>query len=161
MKLLFLLAWFAICAEQDARCRQISNSLTLGGFVAALSWLMYSGQTWLGADAAQGGWALLLALAMTLPGYAMGRLGAGDVKLLAALALASDGLYLLGTFMGASLTMVLWLAVRHRVFRDPDHYLARRYQGLNPDSGKKLPFSPFLFIGLLLVAFCIQWSEWP
>lgn len=148
MKLFFLLAWLAVCALQDARHRQISNTLTLGGFIAALLWLLYSGQTWLGADAALGGWALLLALAMTLPGYAMGHLGAGDVKLLAALALASDSIYLLGTFMGAALAMVLWLAVRRGFFPGPQQRLAGRHE--------KFPFSPFLFVGLLLVAFCIR-----
>lgn len=156
MKLLFLLAWFALCAEQDARCRQISNALTLGACAAALGWLLYSGQTWLGAAAAEGGQALLLALAMTLPGYALGRLGAGDVKLLAALALASDSLHLLGTFIGAAVAVVLWLGVRRAVFSRLGATLAARYSPMNPDSGEKFPFSPFLFAGLLLVAFCIR-----
>ena len=57
----------------------------------ALVWLLWSGTTWLGAPAEQGGWAALLALAFTLPGYALRRLGGGDVKLLTALGLATDG----------------------------------------------------------------------
>lgn len=153
MKLLFLLTWFAVCAEQDARHKQISNALTLGGFVAALGWLLYSGQTWLGADAAEGGRALLLALAMTLPGYVLGRLGAGDVKLLAALALASSSLYLLGTFIGAAVAALIWLAIRRLLFRHAGQRLARRYAAMNPDVTKKFPFSPLLFVGLLSVAF--------
>ncbi|MCO8165277.1 prepilin peptidase [Pseudomonas sp. LJDD11] len=156
MKLLFLLIWFALCAEQDARRRQITNTLTLGACAAALGWLLYSGQTWLGAEPAEGGRALLLALAMTLPGYALGRLGGGDVKLLAALALASDSLYLLGTFIGAAVTVVVWLGVRRAVFGVLGHGLAARYSPMNPDSGEKFPFSPFLFTGLLLVALCIR-----
>ncbi|GAB7532596.1 A24 family peptidase [Pseudomonas sp. 3A(2025)] len=156
MKLLFLLTWFAICAEQDARHKQISNGLTLGGFIAALVWLLYSGQTWLGDTAAQGGWALLLALAMTLPGYAMGRLGAGDVKLLAALALASNSLYLLGTFIGAGMAAVLWLLIRRPLFRHAGQMFAQRYAAMNPDMTEKFPFSPLLFAGLLLVAVCIH-----
>lgn len=156
MKLFFLLICFAVCAEQDARLKQISNTLTLGGCLAALGWLLYSGQTWLGAEAGEGGLALLLALAMTLPGYAMKRLGAADVKLLAALALASNSLYLLGTFMGAALAAVVWLGVRRTVFSYLGHGLAARYSPMNPDAGEKFPFSPFLFIGLLLMAFCIR-----
>lgn len=156
MKLLFLLAWFAVCAEQDARYKQISNRLTLGGFIAALVWLLYSGQTWLGDTAAQGGWALLLALVMTLPGYAMGRLGAGDVKLLAALALASNSLYLLGTFIGAGIAGVIWLTVRRPLFRHAGQRFTRRYAAMNPAMTEKFPFSPLLFAGLLLVAACIH-----
>lgn len=153
MKLLFLLIWFAVCAEQDARHKQISNALTLGGFIAALSWLVYSGQTWLGAEAAEAGRALLLALALTLPGYVLGRLGAGDVKLLAALALASDSLYLLGTFMGAAVAALLWLMIRRLLFRHAGQRLARRYAAMNPQTTEKFPFSPLLFIGLLSAAF--------
>lgn len=156
MKLFFLLIWFATCAEQDARLKQISNALTLGGCLAALGWLLYSGQTWLGAEVSEGGTALLLALAMTLPGYALKRLGAGDVKLLAALALASNSLYLLGTFIGAALAAIVWLGVRRTVFSHLSSALAARYSPMNPAYGEKFPFSPFLLIGLLLMAFCIR-----
>lgn len=156
MKLLFLLAWFAVCADQDARYKQISNTLTLGAFVAALVWLLYSGQTWLGDPASEGGWALLLALAMTLPGYAMGRLGAGDVKLLAALALASNSLYVLGTFIGAGIASLIWLAMRRPLFRHAGQRFAHRYAAMNPDMTKKFPFSPLLLAGLLLAAVCIH-----
>jgi len=75
--------WLALCALQDLRQRHIANTLTLGAALLAAGYLLWTGSTWLGAAAAQGGWALLLALLFTLPGYAMGRMGAGDVKLMA------------------------------------------------------------------------------
>ena len=81
MQLSLLLIWLALCAAQDARQRHIANGLTLGAAVLALAYLLWTGTTWLGAEAVQGGWAFLLALAFTLPGYALRRLGAGDVKL--------------------------------------------------------------------------------
>ncbi len=75
MHSLILLVWFTLCAAQDLRQREIANSLTLGGSALALFYLLWSGNTWLGATAEQGGWAFLLALLLTLPGYATARLG--------------------------------------------------------------------------------------
>ena len=49
---------------------------------------------------------MALALVLTVPGYALGRFGAGDVKLLAALGLASNIEYLLGSLIGAGIAMV-------------------------------------------------------
>src|SRR5476649_2342687 len=80
MYLALLLLWFALCAEQDARQRQIANWLTFGGAAIALACLLISGHTLVGAPAAEGGWAFVLAVLFTLPGYALGRLGAGDVS---------------------------------------------------------------------------------
>ncbi|MDO7930035.1 prepilin peptidase [Pseudomonas sp. KFB-139] len=156
MELLFLLAWFAICAEQDARQRLISNWLTLGGFTLALAYLLYSGHTWLGFESADAGWALLLAVALTLPGYALGRLGAGDVKLLAALALASSSLHLLGTFIGAGLVMLIWLIIRQKAWPLIGQRVTQRYTYMNAEATNKQPFSPFLFTGFLLTALCIH-----
>ncbi|MCV4343077.1 prepilin peptidase [Pseudomonas capsici] len=156
MELIFLLIWFAICAEQDARQRQISNWLTLGGFVLALIYLLYSGHTWLGSESSDAGWAFLLAVMLTLPGYTMGRLGAGDVKLLAALALASGSLLLLGTFIGAALAMLIWLAIRQKVWPLLGQRFTQRYFYMNAETTNKQPFSPFLFVGFWLAALCIH-----
>lgn len=154
MQLFLLVVWFAVCAEQDARQRQISNWLTFGAFALFLLFLLINGQTWLGASAADGGWALLLALVFTLPGYALGRLGAGDVKLLAALALASDSLHLLGTFIGAGLASVLWLFIRSNAWPHMSQWFTRRYAQLGPEPSNKLPFSPFLLVGFVG---CLIW----
>ena len=50
---LFLFAWLALCAAQDIRQRQIANPLTLGAFLLALVYLLWSGTTWLGATPAE------------------------------------------------------------------------------------------------------------
>ncbi|RML97013.1 hypothetical protein APX70_02547, partial [Pseudomonas syringae pv. maculicola] len=47
MKLFFLLVWFAICAEQDARRKEILNGLTLGAAALAAGYLAVTGLTWL------------------------------------------------------------------------------------------------------------------
>ena len=80
---LVIVLWLGVCAVQDIRQRQIANTLTLGVGLLALIYLLWAGRRgW--ARPQRGGLALALALVLTLPGYALGRFGAGDVKLLAA-----------------------------------------------------------------------------
>jgi prepilin peptidase CpaA len=150
MQSVVLLIWLTLCAAQDARERHIANGLTLGVGALALVWLLWSGTTWLGATAEQGGWAALLALAFTLPGYALGRLGAGDVKLMTALGLATDGRHVLGVFIGAGLASVCWLLLAPRVWLLIGQWLRHRLRYLQPGLSKKQPFAPFLLVGLLL-----------
>lgn len=150
-----LLLWFGACAVQDARQRQIANSLTLGGAALALIYLLWTGHTWLGASAAEGGWALLIALVLTLPGYALNKLGAGDVKLLIALALATDRLVLLGTFIGAGVCAAVWWWLMPKIqplFTQRSTSLAS--QDAAPVPAKKA-FAPFLLCGFTLTMLCI------
>lgn len=150
MQSLVLLIWLTLCAAQDARERHIANSLTLGVGAMALVWLLWSGTTWLGAPAEQGGWAALLALAFTLPGYALRRLGGGDVKLLTVLGLATDGRHVLGVFIGAGLASVCWLLMAPKLWLYMGQWLRARLRYLQPGMSKKQPFAPFLLVGLLL-----------
>ncbi|MCY1418901.1 Type IV leader peptidase family protein [compost metagenome] len=150
MQSFVLLIWLTLCAAQDARERHIANRLTLGVGALALAYLLYSGTTWIGASAEQGGWAALLALVFTLPGYAMRRLGAGDVKLMTALGLATDGRHVLGVFIGAGLASVCWLLLAPRVWLYIGQGLRDRLLYLQPGMSKKQPFAPFLLVGLLL-----------
>jgi prepilin peptidase CpaA len=151
-----LFIWLALCAAQDIRQRHIANSLTLGAVALALVYLLWTGHTWLGAHAAQGGWALLLALAFTLPGYAMSRMGAGDVKLLAALGLATDHLHLLGTFIGAGVSSLLWVLLAPRVWPHISQRLRQRLQYLDPKQSKKYAFAPFILAGMVLTVLWIH-----
>ncbi|RKS21207.1 prepilin peptidase CpaA [Pseudomonas sp. WPR_5_2] len=150
MQSFVLLTWLTLCAAQDARQRHIANGLTLGAGVLALAWLLWSGTTWLGATAEQGGWAALLALAFTLPGYAKGRLGAADVKLMTALGLATDGRHVLGVFIGAALASVCWLVLAPSVWLHIGQGFRSHVRYLEPGMSKKQPFAPFLLVGLLL-----------
>ncbi|MGE8066410.1 A24 family peptidase [Pseudomonas sp. NPDC089569] len=150
MQSFVLVAWLSLCAVQDARQRQIANGLTLGVGALALAWLLWSGTTWLGATAEQGGWAALLALAFTLPGYAMRRLGAADVKLMTALGLATDGRHVLGVFIGAGLASACWLLLAPRVWLHMGQGLRNHVRYLEPGMSRKLPYAPFLLVGLML-----------
>ncbi len=147
-----LLLWLLLCAAQDARQRRIANSLTLGAAAVALVYLLWSGSTWLGAEAGQGGWACLIAL----PGFFMGRMGAGDVKLMTALGLATDGLFILGVFIGAGVASLVWMLLAPRVWLHMSQGLRDRLRYLAPDKSKKLPFAPFVLIGTGLVLLWIH-----
>ncbi|WP_409315710.1 prepilin peptidase [Pseudomonas sp. KCJK9016] len=150
MQSLVLLIWLTLCAVQDARQRRIANAMTLGVGALALVYLLYFGTTWTGAAAVQGGWACLLALAFTLPGYFMGRMGAGDVKLMTALGLATDGLSLLGVFVGAGAASLVWILLAPRLWLHMSQGLRHRLRYMAPSLSKKLPFAPFVLVGFLL-----------
>lgn len=150
MQSFVLLIWLTLCAAQDARQRQIGNSLTLGVGGLALVYLLVTGHTWLGADAVQGGWAFLLALLLTLPGYLLNRFGAGDVKLMTALGLATDGTHLLGVFIGAALASVFWLVIAPKLWLHMSQRLRKHLRFMAVEKSKKLPFAPFVLIGTIL-----------
>lgn len=145
-----LLIWLALCAAQDARQRHIGNALTLGVGGLAAAYLLLTGHTWIGADAAQGGWAVLLALVLTLPGYILKRFGAGDVKLMTALALATDGAHLLAAFIGAALTSALWMLLAPKLWLHMSQGLREHLRYMAPNVSKKLPFAPFVLSGIIL-----------
>jgi prepilin peptidase CpaA len=85
-----------VACATDLRARRIPNVLTLGAALAALVWhTAVHGSA--GTLAAAGGWAL--GLALFLPFFALRGLGAGDVKLLAAV----------GAWLGPA--HVFWVAV--------------------------------------------------
>lgn len=137
-----VVVWLALCAIQDLRERQIANGLTLGVGLLALIYLLWIGVSWLGFPASDAAWAFGLVLLLTLPGYALGHFGAGDVKLLAALALASGVECLLVTLVGAGLALGGWWLI---------------VQGLSrsawvPATGAsiKQPFAPFVLTGFAL-----------
>jgi prepilin peptidase CpaA len=69
----------AVC---DLSTRRIPNVLTLGAALAALSVRSYA-DGWSGAESSLAGW--LVGVACFFPFFALGGMGAGDVKLLGAL----------------------------------------------------------------------------
>lgn len=151
-----LLIWLTLCAAQDARQRHIANALTLGVGGLAAIYVLVTGHTWLGADAAQGGWAVILALLLTLPGYALKRFGAGDVKLMTALGLATDGTHLLGVFIGAAFASVVWLLLAPKLWLHMRQRLSDHLRFIAPEKSKKLPFAPFVLVGMLLTLLWIH-----
>lgn len=86
----------AVACLTDLRTRRIPNALTFG---AAGVGLVFAGATtgWVGLGSALAGWAV--GCALFLPWFLLGGMGAGDVKLLAAL----------GVWLGPS--MAFWMAI--------------------------------------------------
>ena len=156
IQLAVVLLWFVACSIQDLLQRHISNFLTLGGAALALLYLLWTGHTWLGASAAEGGWALLIALVLTLPGYALNKLGAGDVKLLMALALATDRPTILGTLIGAGVCTGIWWLFASKILPSVNQRLKIYSFGMKVSTSKKLPFAPFLLGGFTLTMWALS-----
>lgn len=144
-----LLIWALACAVQDARHRRISNWLTLGLCALAAGYLLLTGHSFTGAPAGTVVLGLLLALALTLPGYAAGKMGAGDVKLLAALALASQPLLVLASLAVAAFSMIGWMLSGPAIWRRLSTRAQRQLIQLEPGQTKGLAYAPFFFCGLL------------
>lgn len=146
---LLLLVWAALCAAGDARYKRIDNRLILVGAVVAIVPLLAWRQSLTGAAPGETLLTCGLALLFALPGYWKGRFGAGDVKLLLVLALASDSLYLLFSLAGAALGMVLWLLAAPALWPRLPPALHSALPMLAPPA-KVLPYAPFVFFGMLL-----------
>ena len=156
MQSIALLLWLALCSEQDVRERRISDALTLGVGAGSLAWLFATGHSWIGAEASDVGWGLAIVMLLTLPSHHFGHLESGDVKLMAALSLATSYLYVLGTAIGAGLTVLIWLAVRRRLWRLLSVKWKKRLKTLIERIGDKQPFAPFVLTGFLLAAVWTQ-----
>ena len=144
-----LIAVLTICAAFDLRQLRIPNALTLGGFCSAGLYLLISGHSLLGASPSAALLSLVLALLLSLPAYGLGYLGAGDVKLLAMLGLASDSTFLLHSLIGAGLSYVLWALISQQFWP----LLAAQWQSylrhLAPARLRRYPYAPFVLIGAI------------
>ncbi|SDJ43692.1 prepilin peptidase CpaA [Pseudomonas delhiensis] len=149
---LALCAWLAACAVQDLRRRQVDNLLTLGGLAMAAGQLLLTGHSLTQHAPAAALAAAGLGLLLSLPGYLLGKLGAADVKLLAALGLASDPYSLLYALALACLvTVALMLASKLSL---ESQRLPKAFEGcLKPfdlSRSKSFPFIFSIFCGYLL-----------
>ncbi len=113
------LLWALWIAIADFSHKRIPNLLLLAALIPSLIWLLWKGQSPLGAnwfDAATG---LFAGFFLTLPGYISARLGAGDVKLAAVLGLM-QGLHglLFTLLLGALLLGAASLIVIYRLGRE-------------------------------------------
>lgn len=133
------LIWAAACGCFDLWRRRLPNTLTLGAAVLGFAWLIGTGAGLLGGTAASCLGAAGLALILTVPAYARGQLGAGDVKLLTAMGLLAGFERLLVTYMVAGLLAGggLWL----------NHQLRCYGLDLSGTGGRWLPFGFLLTIG--------------
>lgn len=103
VQICMLSAWAVVIGYLDWRYRQIPNSLSLSGWAVGGGLLMIVGSSLLGAPPSSALYAAGFATLVTLPGYGLGKLGAGDVKFLVAIGLLTSFQVTLQTFVLAAL----------------------------------------------------------
>ncbi|ALZ11854.1 type 4b pilus Flp prepilin peptidase [Pseudomonas aeruginosa] len=113
MEQLALALWASVCGYQDIKRLRVSNWLILGGFLISFVYLYVKESSLTGATVNMAMTALFIGVCLSLPGYLLGRLGAADVKYLAALGLASDPLTVLYSLaFGCLLCIALFILVK-------------------------------------------------
>jgi Flp pilus assembly protein protease CpaA len=136
-----VVAWCLAVLVTDLSVRRIPNVLSLGAIAVGLGVLAYSGHSLLGATWPSMLMGVVLALALMLPGYFAHWLGAGDIKLLVAIALLGGWETVLISFaVGALLGGLVVLCVM----------TIARYAGHPLSSRRWIPFGAALSLGLLL-----------
>lgn len=146
-----LIIWAAICAVQDVSRLRVSNVLTLGMLAVALVFLVLAGRSMTGGGPGQALLGVLLAMTFTLPGYAMGKLGAADAKMLMAIGLASGIMVVLEVFVVASLAAAGLMLLTRYLDRYPAFVRATSsgvLQHLAPRAGKSFPFAACMALGV-------------
>lgn len=99
----FLTGWVCVMAVIDARQRRIPNTGLLLVLIPALLALVLQSRGILGTTPASSVAGAVILMAVTLPGYLLRRLGAGDVKFAVCLGL------LLGFARGVEMLLVAFL----------------------------------------------------
>lgn len=141
----WIAAWALFVAGFDLRRRRIPNFLSLGGALVALGWLATHGSSLLAGTPGEVALAFALALLLTVPAYAAGWLGAGDVKFLAAFALMSGWQSLLVVVVVAGLVSAAFALLARG---------AAGYGWLADQTRKRhLPMGVFLALGMLVAVF--------
>lgn len=82
-----LVLWAVAVAVTDWRQRKVPNALLLALLLPAAVWLVWTGHGPQGTPWPQSLTGMVVGFAVTLPGYAVSKLGAGDVKLAAVMGL--------------------------------------------------------------------------
>jgi prepilin peptidase CpaA len=142
-----LLLWAVLCAKVDARERRIPNTFIATGAVVALTFLIALRATFTGEPLTASAAGFLASLAFTLPGYALKRLGAGDVKMLAVVGLATAPSYVLITIVVAALAMVVWQLSSMRLWPHFSERIRGQLAALAPPL-RRAPYAPFMTIGM-------------
>lgn len=133
-------AWCLSVAMADVSSRRIPNVLTLGICLVAICWLLLNGHSILNASLPSVALGMGISLLLTLPAYLTHLLGAGDVKLLLAIALLGGAHLTVSAFVIASILVIIFLVAHSLFFR-----FSRRSQ----TPKRWIPFGAALSTGLL------------
>ncbi|CAE6738754.1 hypothetical protein R69619_02374 [Paraburkholderia nemoris] len=110
------IAWAAMVAISDCRARRIPNSIVVAGLAAAFGCAFLQCRPF-GVSPTQAAIGALVGLVALLPFFALGLMGAADVKVFAALGAWCGMHALLGLWMAASFAAgvhALWLLITTR-----------------------------------------------
>lgn len=100
---IILIAWATVAAGADARYRRLPNWLTLGGLLGGGLYALVAGTSLLGGSPANAMLAATIGFLALFPAYLAGWMGAGDVKLFAAMGMLAGGKVLLSTWIIGSI----------------------------------------------------------
>lgn len=137
---MMVVAWCLCVALADLYARRIPNILTLGACVIAVFSFLITGHALLGANWQSVVIGAAVSLTLTLPAYAASLLGAGDVKLLLAIALISGWYFTLFAFVIASLLAILFYVA---------HLISIQLNTPQSKPRRWIPFGAALSAGLL------------
>ena len=139
-------AWALGVGVVDWRSKRIPNMLLLPGLVLA-----FAAMAGLGAqlDLRSAGLAVLIALGLSLPGYWLGKTGAGDVKCLVVMGACGGAVGAIELFLLSSL--VFGLVCLMRVWR------LRQTGALQLAAGSRVSMGPSLVAGFLSVVWLGPW----
>lgn len=150
-----VLLWAAACGLQDLIRLKVPNTLTLGMWVVAGLFLL-TGKGLMGQTVALSLWGALAAAALSLPGYALNKLGGADVKMLVAIGLAAGLWNMLSTFVVSSfLALAVMLLMRQLAYMPAVVQLTSKgpLANLVARPGKSFPLVFFMAIGLIVAYF--------
>jgi prepilin peptidase CpaA len=149
----------------DARYRRIPNAMSLGAWVLGIGVLLSHQTSLTGAPASSALGAAAAGFLVTWPGYALHKLGAGDVKFMVAIGLLTSFEITLNCFVIAALLgglmAMLWMKMPAL-----SHMLPARWAHANSQFGRwvaipvkerRMAYGTFLAFGLL----CSLWMENP
>lgn len=143
--------WLLACAISDWQSRRVPNTYTYGFLFAAATCLAVQGQTLSGSGWQEGVFGMAVAALLTLPGFALNRLGGGDVKLLAGLGLATGPLAVVVTFVVGTLVLVLGALINRLRPAPGENDAAADF------TRREWPFVPGLLVGYLVAMFALPY----
>ncbi len=152
-----LLAWSLTIALTDLRRRKIPNLLLLPAFLLGVAWMLKTGRCVTGEPWGSGLLAGAFGLAVTVPAYALRKLGAGDAKYLLVIGVLSGWPITRDTFVVAGvagLVVVMgWWYLQHSALAQavlrpflPAFHALTRGSGKSADQ-LHMPFGTLLSIG--------------
>lgn len=113
--IIVLCLWSAVVFYNDYRSNLIPNYLSLGAIFVATFVLLVTGQSLTQQPISSAAAGFVVALVLTVPGYQYKLLGAGDVKLLCAIALLCGLQIMLLSFATASIGILFILILSSKV----------------------------------------------